>query len=98
MKLTHYNDGEQKQLSHEVSLKDNLFYNQEVEVYSHNILDTIGYGETKEEALEDFKKKIDWLMKEYKAFESMLFETDTLTDNIIEVNCLGEQIYREREK
>ena len=31
-------------------------------------------------------------MDELKAFETMLFDTDLVTDNIIEVDCFGKPI------
>ena len=63
IKLAHYNDGKHKCESHEVYLKETDFYH-EVGVYSHNIFDAIGHGETKEEAFEDLKKKLNFLFDE----------------------------------
>lgn len=51
----------------------------------------IGYGETKEEALEDYKKKFGYVMDELRAFERMLFETDVVENNMVEID------YRENE-
>lgn len=93
IKLAHYDDGKKKCESHEVYLKDTDFYH-EVGVYNHNIFDAIGYGETKEEALENLKKKLDFLFEELRALEKMIFETDVLTDNMIEVDCSGKEIVK----
>ena len=31
-------------------------------------------------------------MNELRAFETMLLDTDTITDNIVEVDCMGKPI------
>ena len=59
IELTHYDDGKKNFQSHEVSIKEKCFYNAKYDVTSHNIFDLIGYGETKEEALEDYQKNMD---------------------------------------
>ena len=43
----------------------------------------------KEEAIEDFKKKFRYIMRELKAFKMMLLDTDVITDNIMEVDRNG---------
>lgn len=35
---------------------------------------------------------MDYLLKEYESFGKMLFETDILTENLIEVDCCGKEI------
>lgn len=57
-----------------------------------NIFSLIGYGETKEEALEDYKKKFGYVMDELRAFERMLFETDVLENSMVEVDAGGNEI------
>lgn len=89
MQLAHYDDKKEKLQSHEVSIKDDNFYNEDFQIFSYNITDIIGYGETKAEALIDFKNKFNYIMKEYKAFEKILFETSVLEDGIVEVDCFG---------
>ena len=80
-------------MSHEVFLKeDDNFYCKEFDLFSHNITDVRGYGETKGEALQDLKNKLDWLFKEYKALEKMIFETDVLENNMIEVDCFDKEL------
>ena len=60
MKLAHYDDGKHKWMSHEVFLKeDDNFYCKEFDLFSHNITDARGYGETKGEALQDLKNKLE---------------------------------------
>lgn len=61
----------------------------ELDIFSYNPLDITGYGSTKEEALDNFKRKFDFLMKEWQLFEKMLFETDAIENDILEVDCLG---------
>lgn len=93
MKIAHYDDGKQKYQSYEVFLKeDEHFYCKEFDLFTHNIADIRGYGETKEEALQDFKNKLDWLFNEYKALEKMIFETDVLENNMIEVDCFDNEL------
>ena len=93
MHLTHYDDGKQKWQSHEISIKDDDgFSNVELGIYSHDITDINGYGETKEQALKDFKTKLEWLFSEYKKLEHEIFETANLEDAIVEVDCCGNKI------
>ena len=72
IELKFYNDGKEKYQSHEVSIKNDFCYNNEVGVNSYDVFDITGYGATKEEALEDFKKKFNYVMKELNDFEHML--------------------------
>lgn len=92
IRLAHCDDGKGKFQSHEISLDKTPFYNAEHDVCTHDIFDLIGYGETKEEALTDFKKKFSYVMDEWRAFEKMLFETDVLKDNVVEVPCYRNEI------
>ena len=91
IKLVHHDDEKQKYQSHEIYFKIKDFYNFEYEVFSYDISDIKGYGETKEEALEDFKKKVRYLLNQYKELEKLLFEQNELTDNITEVDCFGKE-------
>ena len=95
IELTHYNDHKEKWQSHEIELREKDFsieIDDDVWVHSHNPFYITGYGATKDQATEDFKKKFIYVMKELKAFETMLLDTDIITDNIIEVDCLGKEI------
>ena len=92
IELAHHNDGKEKWQSHEVYLIEEEFYNHEYGLYSHDIFDAIGYGETQEEALEDFKRKMNYMFEEYKALEKILFQTNWLTDNMVEVDCFGKKV------
>lgn len=92
IKMTYNDDHKERWRSHTIGLREDYFYDAETGVYSHNPLDVEGYGATKEEAMEDFKNKFEYVMKELKAFEAMLFDTDVITNNIIEVDCFGKPI------
>lgn len=86
LRLNHYNDGKEKYQSHEIRIRECRFYCAEYDVFSHNPFDITGYGETKEEALEDFKRKFNYVMRELKAFEKMLFETNVIETDIVELD------------
>lgn len=94
IRMVHHDDGKCKWESHEVYLQDaDNFYN-DIGVWSHNIFEARGCGETQEEALNDLKKKLEYLFDELRAIEKMIFETNVLSDNIIEVDCLGKEIVK----
>ncbi len=92
IKLAHHDDKKGKYQSHEVYLKEDDFYNAEYGLLSTNPFDVMGYGATKEEALKDFMRKMDYILREWEAFEKILFCTDILTDNMIDVDCFGKEI------
>lgn len=92
IEMTYHNDGKEKFQSHEIEIRENDFIDSEYMLFSHNPFDITGYGATKEEAIEDFKNKFRYIMKELRAFETMLLDTDVITDNIIEVDCFGKPI------
>lgn len=90
IKLAHHDDGKKKYQSHEVFLKeDDFYYNQ---LFSHNIFEARGYGATKEEALNDLKNKLNFLFDELKILEQKLFESKELENNMVEVNCFDKEI------
>ncbi len=92
IKLAYHDDGKQKWESHEIYLKEDDFYNNEFDVWSHNPFDVHGYGKTKEEALEDFKKKLQYIINEWKAFETILFNPNVFEIDIVDVDCFGREI------
>lgn len=92
IEMTYHNDGKEKFQSHEISIREDYFSNAEVDVWSHDPFDIVGYGATKEEAIKDFKNKFQYIMKELRAFETMLFDTTVITDGIIEVDCMGKAL------
>ena len=92
IKLGYYNDGKEKLQSHEIILLEDFFYNTKFDVCSHNPFNVCGYGATKEEALYDFMKKLKYVMDELNAFETMLYDSNVITDNIVNVDCFGKEI------
>ena len=92
IKLGYHNDGKEKYQSHEIVMMEDDFYNHKFEVYSHNPFDVCGYGETKEEALDDFIRKFKYIMDELRAFETLLLDTNVIIDNIVDVDCFGKEI------
>lgn len=92
IKLCHYDDGKKKLQSHEVYLKEENFYNVQYDIHSHDIFDIRGYGETEEEAMENFRTKIKYLFNEFRALEKMLFETNIFEIDKVEVDCLGREV------
>lgn len=91
IRLGHNDDGKGKWQSHTISLLDSDKFNCNG-VYSHNPFDIYGYGATKEEALKEFMEKFQYVMDELKAFETMLFDTNIITDNIVSVDYAGREI------
>jgi hypothetical protein len=92
IEMIYHNDHKEKWQSHEISIREHDFYNAEADLFSHDPFDITGYGATKEEAIEDFKNKFKYIMREWKAFEMMLLDTDQITDDIIEVDCFRNPI------
>lgn len=96
IEMTYHNDHKEKWQSHEIKIRENGVFSAEIDddiwVWSHDPFNITGYGATKEEAIEDFKIKFKYIMKELRAFETMLLDTDVITDNIIEVDCVGKPI------
>lgn len=92
IEMTYHNDGKRTYHSHEIQIAELDFYNAKMDVWSRDPFCIIGYGETKEEAIEDFKNKFKYVMDELRALETMLLDTDIITDNIIEVDCMGKPI------
>lgn len=93
IRLTHHDDGKQKFQSHMIGIADIPdFYNADYDVISHNFFDLYGYGETKDEAIADFKRKFEYILKEWNAFDKLLFDTDVIENNIMEVDCFGKEV------
>ena len=88
LKLTHYNDGKEKRQSHEIEVIEfprQSYYDPDHDVTSLNFFDLTGYGPTKEDALDDFKRKFNYVFEQWKAFDKMLFETNIIENDIAEV-------------
>lgn len=89
--LTHHDDGKEKAQSHEISISESDFYNSEYEIFSHDFFAIIGYGSTKEEAIEDFKRQFEYVLAEWNAFGKLL-SNPAVQLNITEVDCFGKTI------
>ena len=87
IKIAHHNDGKEKWQSHTCYLFN------DVDGYNEfDITNIRGYGETKEEAVENLKNELQYYFDELHALEKMLYETDVLDNDIVEVDCLGRKI------
>lgn len=87
MKIAHYNDGKEKWESHTCYL-----FNESDSYDQFDITNIRGYGETKKEAIQNLKKELEYYFNELHALEKMLYETDVLDNDTIEVDCLGRKI------
>lgn len=97
IKLTHNDNHKGKSYSHKVCLKqpEGYFYVPKADISSYNLFDINGYGETKDEATYDLLNKLRYLFEEYRELERLLFKTDILTNNMIEVDCYGKEIVKQ---
>ena len=84
MKIAHYNDGKEKWESHTCYL-----FNDANDYHDFDITNIRGYGETKEEAVDNLKKELEYYFNELHALEKMLYETDILDNDIVEIDCIG---------
>lgn len=87
MKIAHHNDGKEKWESHACYL-----FNESNSYDEFDITNIRGYGETKEEAIQNLKKELEYYFNELHSLEKMLYETDVLDNDIIEVDCFGRKI------
>lgn len=87
MKIAHHNDGKEKFQSHTCYL-----FNDADKYHNFDLTNICGCGETKEEAIENLKKKLAYYFDELHALEEMIYETDVLDNDIVEVDCLGRKI------
>lgn len=58
MCLAHCNDRKEKTQSHEVTILKNKTYFAGIGIYGYDLSDIHGYGNTQEEALQDFKESL----------------------------------------
>lgn len=87
MKIAHHNDGKEKWESHTCYL-----FNDVDGYHEFDITNIRGYGETKEEAIQNLKNELQYYFDELHALEKMLYETDVFDNDIVEVDCLGRKI------
>lgn len=67
-------------------------FNNSDKYHNFDLTNIYGYGETKEEAIENLKKKLAYYFDELHALEEMLYETDVLDNDVVEVDCLWKKI------
>ena len=87
MKIAHHDDGKEKYQSHKCYL-----FNDVDKYHNFDLTSIYGYGETKEEAVKNLKEELEYYFNELHALEKMLYETDVLDNDIVEVDCLGRKI------
>lgn len=83
--LSHYDDGKGKFQSHEISIHTmglNRLDDVDVDLFG-------GYGETKEEAIEDFKSHFNEWMKSLIEFQQRINSGDPDVIKTVETDCLG---------
>ena len=83
MKIAHHNDGKEKWELHTCYL-----FNDANDCHDFDITNIHGYGETKEEAVDNLRKELEYYFNELHALEKMLYETDVLDNDIVEVDCI----------
>lgn len=54
----------------------------------------MGMEKRKKKQIENLKKELDYYFRELHALEKMLYETDVLDNDVVEVDCLGRKILR----
>ena len=95
IKLNYHNDGKEKYQSHEIHMKEyEFFHSDDVDVWSLNPFNVYGYGSSREEAFEDFKKKLEVVMKELQDQCCRIISIDSLDmlNDVVEVDCMGNPI------
>lgn len=93
--LLHYDDGKEKWQSHEVSA--GLYDTKNNKLKDYGLFDICGYGETRLEALKEFKKELDDLILVMNHFEGIISETIKKEEtgesvSYVEIDCLGKEI------
>ena len=96
--IIYHNDGKEKYDSYEVRFIEsgdisNSFHKKHPDVFatitSYSLNGVIGYGSTKEEAISNYKKALEYLIEEFKAIEKEYLCTDFIDNNILEADCFG---------
>lgn len=102
--IIYHNDSKEKSDSYEVRFIEsgdftNSFYKKHPDVSAivcdHSLGGVIGYGSTKEEAISNYKKALEYLIEEFKAIEKLYLCTDFIDNNILEADCFGNVTQKE---
>lgn len=90
IRLAHYNDGKQKCYSHEISIFDKCDdYCDETGTYGvHDLAAIIGYGDSEEQARDDFRDKFNSAFEQLKEFHRKLNNSNESIEEV-EVDCTG---------
>lgn len=90
IRLAHYNDGKQKCYSHEISIFDKCDdYCDETGTYgAHDLASIFGYGDSEEQAREDFRDKFNSAFEQLKEFHRKLNDSNESIEEV-EVDCTG---------
>lgn len=90
IRLAHYNDGKQKCYSHEISIFDKCDdYCDETGTFGiHDLSAIIGYGESEEQAREDFRDRFNSAFEQLKEFHRKLNDSNESIEEV-EVDCTG---------
>lgn len=90
IRLAHYNDGKQKCYSHEISIFDKCDdYCDETGTFGiHDLAAIIGYGESEEQAREDFRDRFNSAFEQLKEFHRKLNDSNESIEEV-EVDCTG---------
>lgn len=84
MKIAHHNDGKENWESHTCYL-----FNDANDYHDFDITSIRGYGQTREEeAVDNLRKELEYYFNELHLVEKMLYETDVLDNDIVEVDCV----------
>lgn len=90
IKLAHYDDGKHKYQSHEISIFDDIDeYNIETGTFGvHDLAAIIGYGDSEEQARDDFRNKFNSAFEQLKEFHRKLNDSNESIEEV-EVDCTG---------
>lgn len=90
IRLAYYNDGKQKCYSHEISIFDKCDdYCDETGTYGvHDLASIVGYGDSEEQAREDFRDKFNSAFEQLKEFHRKLNDSNESIEEV-EVDCTG---------
>lgn len=91
LKLAHYNDGKEKRQSHEVSFGEYCEYTKKI---SSPELSFSGYGETYDEALEDFKRQLRDVRDDLSDFIELLDKNQLQP---VKIDCVNKVVGEIRE-
>ena len=70
----------------------NSFPNTNAAIFGYGLEDVVGCGATKEEAIDNFKIALSYLMDQLKEFEKMVMTPGFIENNLVEVDCLGKPL------